>query len=60
MMKRYPNLDIPDIPIFQYDIFNLSSFCKIGTVDEIKCDCLLEHLSFKEEKKFWYEVKEVL
>ena len=56
---RYPNIDIPDnLEIFQYDIFNLPY--DDGTVDEVKSDSMLEHLSFLEEKKFFYEMKRVL
>lgn len=56
---RYPNVEIPkEIKIYQYDIFDLPY--KDGTVDEIKADSLLEHLSFKEEKRAFYEAKRVL
>ena len=33
---------------------------KDNSVDEIRSDCLFEHLNFKEEKKAFYEVKRVL
>ncbi len=59
MKKRYPNLELPqDAKIFQYDIFNLPF--KNGTVAEVRTDSLLEHLSFLEEPKLFYEVKRVL
>lgn len=59
MKARYPNIDIPDdVEIFQYDIFNLPY--ADGTVDEVRSDSMLEHLSFLEEKKFFYEMKRVL
>jgi predicted SAM-dependent methyltransferase len=59
MRKRYPNIDLPEgAEIFQYDIFNLP-FAEC-TVDEIRADSLLEHLSFIEEPKLFYEVKRVL
>lgn len=58
MKERYPNVDIPNIQIFQYDIFNLP-FAD-STVDEVRAESLFEHLSFKEEKMIFYEVKRVL
>lgn len=57
--KRYPNIVIPDhVEIFQYDIFNLPY--EDSTVSEILSDCMLEHLSFLEEKRFFLEMKRVL
>ena len=59
MKARYPNLTIPDdLQIFQYDIFNLPY--PDGSVSEVRCDSMLEHLSFREEKKFFHEMKRVL
>lgn len=59
MKTRYPNIDIPDdIEIFQYNIFDLPYDNE--TVDEIKSDAFLEHLSFKEEKMFFTEAIRVL
>lgn len=58
MKERYPNIQIPDIPIFQYDIFNLPF--GNSSVDEIRSESMFEHLSFKEEKKMFDEVKRVL
>jgi len=59
MKARYPNLAIPDdLKIYQYDIFNLPY--ADGTIAEVRCDSLLEHLSFLEERKFFYEMKRVL
>jgi len=56
---RYPTYKFPeDVKIYQFDIFNLP--LKDGTVDEIRADSLIEHLSFAEESKFLYEVKRVL
>ncbi|MFA5779084.1 MAG: methyltransferase domain-containing protein [Elusimicrobiota bacterium] len=56
---RYPQVSFPkDTKIFQYDIFNLPY--PDGTVAEIKTDSLLEHLSFLEEPRFFYEMKRVL
>lgn len=57
--ERYPNLAIDDgLRIYQYDIFNLPF--KDGTVSEVRCDSMLEHLSFLEEKKFFLEALRVL
>lgn len=59
MKARYPNLTISDdIEIYQYDIFNLPF--EGGTVSEVRCDSMLEHLSFLEEKKFFYEMLRIL
>jgi len=56
---RYSNIDIPqDVEVFQYDIFSLP-FAD-GTVSEVRSDSMLEHLSFLEEKKFFYEMLRVL
>ena len=57
--KRYPNLKkIKNLIIYNYDIFKLPY--KDSTVDEIRADGLIEHLSFKEEKKFFFEIKRVI
>lgn len=57
--KRYPNLKIlKNIKIFNYNIFKLPF--KNSSVEEIKADGLIEHLSFIEEKKFFYEIKRVV
>ena len=58
LRKRYPNKTFPDCTIKEWDIFNLP--IESNSVDEIRADCLFEHLSFKEEKKAFYEVKRVL
>jgi predicted SAM-dependent methyltransferase len=56
---RYPQQQFPDnIKIYDYDIFNLPF--PDGSVAEVRADSLLEHLSFTEEPKFFYEVKRVL
>ncbi|MFZ2951329.1 MAG: methyltransferase domain-containing protein [Desulfuromonadaceae bacterium] len=56
---RYPSQEFPEgIEIFNYDIFNLPF--PDGTVDEIRADSLVEHLSFSEESKFFREVSRVL
>jgi len=59
MKARYPNIVIDDeLKIFQYDIFNLPY--ADGTVSEVRCDSMLEHLSFLEEKQFFLEMVRVL
>lgn len=59
MKNRYPNIKLPeDAEIFQYDIFSLPY--DDGVVDEVRCDSMLEHLSFLEERKFFYEMKRIL
>jgi len=59
MKARYPNIEFPeDAEIFQYDIFNLPY--ADGTVDEVRCDSMFEHLSFLEEKSLFYEMRRVL
>jgi len=59
MRQRYPNQTFSDeIKLANYDVFNLP-FAD-GTVDEIKADGFLEHLSFEEEPKFLKEVRRVL
>ncbi|MCK4783647.1 MAG: class I SAM-dependent methyltransferase [Desulfobacteraceae bacterium] len=56
---RYPQRQFPDnIKIYDYDIFNLPF--PDGSVAEVRADSLLEHLSFTEEPRFFYEVKRVL
>jgi len=57
--KRYPNLNIPNnIDIYNYDIFNLPY--KDSSVDEVRAEALIEHLSFHEEPKFFFEIIRVL
>ncbi len=59
LRKGYPHHTFsPDFQSYQYDIFNLPY--KDGTVDEVRTDALVEHLSFSEEPKFFNEVKRVL
>jgi predicted SAM-dependent methyltransferase len=57
--ERYPNIDIPaGTEVFQYDIFALPY--ADSTVSEVRSDSMLEHLSFLEERKFFYEMRRVL
>jgi len=59
LRDRYPFRQFDaKIKIHQYDIFNLPY--EDGSVDEVKADSLIEHLSFSEEPKFLYEVVRVL
>ena len=59
LKKRYPNNNFSDdLEIKNYDIFNLPF--EDETVSEIRADGLLEHLSFKQEPKFLFEVFRVL
>ena len=59
MRSRYPNKSFSDdLVIKQWDIFNLP--VEDNSVDEVRADCLFEHLSFKEEKNIFHEVKRVL
>jgi predicted SAM-dependent methyltransferase len=59
MKLRYPNKSFSDdLVIKQWDIFNLP--VEDNSVDEVRADCLFEHLSFKEEKNIFHEVKRVL
>ena len=57
--ERYPNVEIQgDVVVEQYDIFNLPY--EDNSVSEVRADAFLEHLSFEEEAKIFYEFKRVL
>ena len=59
LKKRYPHKKFPvNVIIEQWDIFNLP--VENNSVDEIRADCLFEHLNFKEEKQIFMEVSRVL
>ena len=59
LRERYPNRTFDDdLVIEQWDIFDLP--VESGTVDEVRADCLFEHLNFIDEKRAFYEVKRVL
>src|SRR3989344_6216785 len=59
LRRRYPNYKFaPDLKVYQYDIFNLPY--KDGTVNEVRADAFIEHLSFSEEPRFFREVCRVL
>ena len=56
--KRYPNLKkIKNLKIYNYNIFKLPY--PNSSIDEIRADGLIEHLTFTEEKKFFLEIKRV-
>lgn len=59
IIKRYPDLILSDdIKIYQYDIFNLPF--EDNSVDEVLSESMLEHLSFSQEKLFFYEMRRIL
>lgn len=59
LRKRYPNQNFPDgVEVFNYDIKNLPY--EDNSVTEIKAAAFIEHLSFKDEKLFFHEIKRVL
>lgn len=59
LKKRYPAQEFDDnIILKNYDLFNLPY--ENETVDLIRADGLIEHLSFLEESKFFYEIVRVL
>jgi len=59
LKKRYPNRVFKKkLKIKNLNIFNLPF--KDNSVDEVRAEAFIEHLSFVEEKKFFYEVKRVL
>lgn len=56
---RYPHQEFAEeIEVFNHDIFNLPY--EDESVSEIKASAFIEHLNFKDEKRFFYEVKRVL
>lgn len=59
LRARYPGQNFSDdLVIRNYDIFNLPY--ADGSVDEIKAEGLLEHLSFADEPRFLWEVHRAL
>ena len=59
LKARYPQQEFPeDIEIHNFSIFHLP-FADEG-VTEVRADSIIEHLSFAEEPRFFYEVKRVL
>ncbi len=59
MRVRYPGTEFDDSLIIEnHDIFNLPYANE--SISEINADGLLEHLTFKEEPKFLFEMRRVL
>jgi predicted SAM-dependent methyltransferase len=59
LKERYPFQNFSEsLIVYNYDIFNLPFHD--GSVTEIKAHSLIEHLSFIDEPRFFYEVKRVL
>jgi len=59
LKKRYVSGSFSEsVRVHNWDIFNLP--VASGSVDEVLCDAMIEHLSFAEEPKFFYEVKRIL
>ena len=59
IIKRYPGIKInKKNPFLQADILNLNF--PDSSIDEIRADALVEHLSFKEESRFFYEIYRLL
>ena len=59
LRKRYVSGSFSEeVRVHNWDIFNLP--VESESVDEVLCDAMIEHLSFAEEPKFFYEVKRVL
>jgi len=58
--NRYPNVDIHnnEIKFIQANVLDLPF--DDNSIDEVRADALIEHLSFLEEPKFFYEVIRVL
>jgi len=56
---RYSDSTFPEgIKIYNWNIFNLP--VEDGSVSEVLCEAMIEHLSFEEEPVFFNEVKRVL
>ena len=57
--RRYPEKEFSDdLVIEQFDVFDLPY--KDGEVDEVMANSFVEHLSFADEPRFFYEVLRVL
>tara|TARA_R100001594_G_scaffold91916_1_gene126194 strand:- start:9158 stop:9769 length:612 start_codon:yes stop_codon:yes gene_type:complete len=57
--KRYPNITVPEDGEFMVgDVLSLDF--EDSSVDEVRADSLLEHLSFLEEPRFFKEASRVL
>ncbi len=61
IQKRYPNVNVAGTPGAAFHQCNILELpYEDESIDEVKADALLEHMSFLEEPKFFYEVKRVL
>lgn len=59
LKKRYPNRKFKNnLKIKNLNVFNLPF--KDNSVDEVRSEAFIEHLSFVEEKRFFYEIKRIL
>ncbi len=59
LKERYPHQNFPQgIEVHDHDILNLPY--EDNSVSEIKASAFIEHLNFKNEKKFFYEIKRIL
>lgn len=59
LQSRYPLQSLPEgIEIRNFDILNLPF--RDSSVSEVRADSFIEHLSFVEEPRFFYEAKRVL
>jgi predicted SAM-dependent methyltransferase len=59
LKERYPAQEFPDdTKVYNFDIFNLPF--RDSSVEEVRAESLLEHLSFAEEPKLLFEVRRVL
>jgi len=59
LRRRYQGRDFPEgMEIYDYDILNLPY--EDNSVSEVRADSLIEHLSFIEEPRFFYEMKRVI
>lgn len=57
--QRYPNQDYAeDLEVVQFDIFNLPY--SDNSVEEVRSEGLIEHLSFIDEPRFFYEIMRIL
>lgn len=59
MKKRYPHQTFPEnVTIEQHNILNLPYADQ--SIDEVRADSFIEHLTFKEERVFFLEMKRIL
>ena len=59
LRRRYPTQTFDDsLVVKQYDVFNLPY--ADASVDEVRADSFIEHLSFADEPRFFHEVTRVL